>query len=648
MAELEQQVEEYSQRAVAFHAQDCAPPTFVQVCRVGCETVSASVLCGTAWDRVSVLTPYTPVHIRTFPQYSLYLPTHGPAVPGDLGCLILDSDEEIRKYRATKTRSKDTERKTGESSEITSGFDSLPLPEGVEIPEKWSSVSGLTEWEQRSSSSFPSPEPDSQASGDAFGRGMNIEIPEECLWWDKSPPPKDPPKGREADAFGVGGGGMGSTPMASAKRMPGTATPSAVSSRRPLAPGVAKYATPGANRVFSTATRAGTTSVSTTAPRRSRAIPAVDTPVTSAGRGFFNPTPTGQAAASAGPGVSGGVGRVYATGVASGGRGAATSAGLSGGRRFGVTRGVALGGQRTQTPARPTGETPASSVAGNRGATPAVLAGGLSRGGEGQQVARSGSSSLGEGITPMRAVQQTPAPLLSARGLPSAASVVLHGVGTGSRELAVARPPLSSRAVRGVATPSGANWPQSTGTPGTTQLAPPTQPPPTASRSRAQPPPTPARTRDKPPPPPPRAPSPSLHPNQKPPPPPPLPRPINHTPAPNMPNSGTEHMDRVAATRSAAGAPVLTRTPAAAATCTPAVAATRAPTVAVRTHSSLVHAAAAAGRTTAISRLRGASRAVGGGGGGERGGAAAAGERRSGLPAPTTRFTTSRNPEERK
>jgi len=538
---------------------------------------------------VSVLTPYTPAHIHTFPQFSLYLPTHGPAVPGDLGCLILDSDEEIRKYRAAKTLSKDTERKRGESSEITSGFDSPPLPEGVEIPEKWSSsVSGLTELEQRSSSSFPSPEPDSQASGDAHGRGMNIEIPEECLWWDKSPPPKDPPKGREADAFGVGGGGMGSTPMASAKRMPVTATPSAVSSRRPPA-----FATPGANRVFSTATRAVTKSVSTTAPRRSRAIPAVDTPVTSAGRGVVNPTPTGQAAASAGPGVSG-------------------------------------------------------AVAGNRGATQAVLAGGLGRGGEGQQVRRSGSSSLGEGITPMRAVQQTPAPLRSARGLPSAASAVLRGVGTGSRELAVARPPLSSSAVRGVATPSRANWPQSTGTPGTTQLAPPSQPPPPPSRSRAQPPPTPARTHDKPPPPPPRAPPPSLHPNQKPPPPPPLPRPINHTPAPNMPNSGTEHMDRVAATRSAAGAPVPTRTPAAAATRTPAVAATRAPTAAVRTYSSLADAAAAAGRTTAISRLRGASRAVGGGGGGVRGGAAAAGARRSGLPAPTTRFTTSRNPQDRK
>jgi len=39
MAELEQQAEEYSQRAVAFHAQDRTPPTFVQVCRVGCETV---------------------------------------------------------------------------------------------------------------------------------------------------------------------------------------------------------------------------------------------------------------------------------------------------------------------------------------------------------------------------------------------------------------------------------------------------------------------------------------------------------------------------------------------------------------------------------------------------------------------------------
>ena len=148
-------------------------------------------------------------------QWSFYMPTYGPPVPGDWGSVEIDVKEEVRKYRARQKFAWDTD-----------------------PAEQVSSISDLSALEE-SSSSPTNPEPDSEASGDIEGRGFNIEIPDSSGWWKADPPARD----AAADAVSWGGGGVQGS--VTTHRRPQPSTP-VTFQRRPLG------STPGANKALST------------------------------------------------------------------------------------------------------------------------------------------------------------------------------------------------------------------------------------------------------------------------------------------------------------------------------------------------------------------------------------------------------------
>jgi hypothetical protein len=103
------------------------------------------------------------------------------------------------------------------------------------------------------------------------GRGLNIKIPEQCHWWNADPVPKS----SAADTtFGVGGGGLGSTPGTGATR-PMAATPA---TKRQIA--VTPATAPNQRLYPSTPAAANAKPFSTT---RRRSLP-LETPVSSLGR----------------------------------------------------------------------------------------------------------------------------------------------------------------------------------------------------------------------------------------------------------------------------------------------------------------------------------------------------------------------------